>query len=156
MTRVVDREVRLSASPEAVWRETQRPALLEYVASPLVRFRWIEPPERPEHWPDGGTVRVRSYLFGFLPMGERVLVFERIDDEAREIQTREHDPMIRRWDHLITVRDDGADGARYRDRIEIDAGLLTLPVWLFAQWFYWHRQRRWRRVAKSIPTEERA
>mgnify|MGYP001813401044 CR=1 FL=1 len=153
MTRVVDLEVHLTASSEAVWEEVQRPALLEEVAAPLVRFRWIEPEERLAHWPAGGTVRVRSYLFGILPMGERELVFERIDDERHEIQTRERDALIRRWDHLITVRDGGEGGARYRDRIEIDAGLLTLPVWLFAQWFYRHRQRRWRRVVERLAPE---
>jgi hypothetical protein len=36
------------------------------------------------------------------------------------------------------------------DEIEIEAGWLTFFVWLFAQWFYRHRQRKWRNVARRL------
>ena len=40
--------------------------------------------------------------------------------------------------------------ARRLIEIVIEAGPLTLLVWLFANWFYRHRQRRWRRVARRL------
>jgi hypothetical protein len=40
------------------------------------------------------------------------------------------------------------DQSIYSDVIDIDAGRLTVSVW--ATWFYRHRQRRWRALAKSL------
>jgi hypothetical protein len=67
-----------------------------------------------------------------------------------EIQTRERDPLIQIWDHLIAVKPASGGHTRYSDTVAIDAGIFTLPVWLFAHWFYRHRQRRWRRVAARL------
>jgi len=38
---------------------------------------------------------------------------------------------------------------RYIDDVEIHAGPLTVPAWLFAQLFYLHRQRRLSRVVAA-------
>ncbi len=38
-------------------------------------------------------------------------------------------------------------GTLYRDRVEIDAGLLTPVVAALARVFYRHRQGRWRALA---------
>jgi hypothetical protein len=78
------------------------------------------------------------------------LHFERIDHRNFEIHTRESNPLISRWDHLISIQSAGEDQSIYRDTINIDAGGLTFAVWLWAGWFYRHRQRRWRKVAKSL------
>jgi len=37
----------------------------------------------------------------------------------------------------------------YTDEIEIQAGWLTPGIWLFAQLFYRHRQRRWKALLRS-------
>jgi hypothetical protein len=31
------------------------------------------------------------------------LHFEKIDQKNYEIQSREHDPLIARWDHLVSI-----------------------------------------------------
>jgi len=36
-----------------------------------------------------------------------------------------------------------------RDRVANNAGILTPCIWLFAQLFYRHRQRRWRQLVKG-------
>jgi hypothetical protein len=47
-----------------------------------------------------------------------------------------------------------ADGnALYMDRIEIEAGVMTLPVWLFANVFYRYRQMKWRKLLRSLKGE---
>jgi hypothetical protein len=40
-------------------------------------------------------------------------------------------------------------GTLYRDQVTIQAGMFTPFIWLFAQLFYRHRQRRWRQLART-------
>ena len=42
-----------------------------------------------------------------------------------QIQSREHDPMIARWDHLVWIKPLDDTRSIYRDTIDIDAGSLT-------------------------------
>ena len=147
--RVVVQSV-LSCPLESVWNEVQTTRLLVEVAAPLVAIRPLPGAQLPERWHEGETVKVRSYLFGIIPLGTRVVLFERIDPAAREMQTRESDPLIQRWDHIISLRPRGNGCCRNRDEIEIQAGWLTAVVWVFAQLFYRHRQRRWKAVAKRL------
>ena len=142
----------LDCPPEKVWDEVQKSSLLLEVTRPLVRLMPADTTAFPERWSQGTLCLCRCYLFGFLPLGMHKIFFERIDPSRREIGTRESDPLIRRWDHVVRVEPADGGRTRYSDDIDIDAGVLTLPVWLFARWFYGHRQRRWRRVARRLVT----
>jgi hypothetical protein len=146
----------LACSPEKVWEEVQRPALHREIVRPLFRFVPADPPQFPERWLEGATMHFKGYLFGIIPLGTHTIFLERIDAAAREIQSRESEPLVRRWDHLVRVRPSGDRQVLYSDEILIDAGWLTPFVWLFAQWFYRHRQRRWRRVARRLSAAEPA
>jgi hypothetical protein len=88
--------------------------------------------------------------FGVIPIGIHTLHFEKIDHNNYEIQSRERDPLIARWDHLVSVKplDDGR--SVFRDTIDIDASSRTFLVWAWANLFYRHRQRRWRVLAKTM------
>jgi hypothetical protein len=90
------------------------------------------------------------FVFGVIPIGVRTLHFEKIDQKNYEIQSREHDPLIARWDHLVSIEPLADAQSIYRDTIDIDAGSLTFVVWAWANWFYRHRQRRWRALAKTL------
>lgn len=140
----------LPCSADDAWHEVQKPSLLIHVAWPLVTFQPVSPERLPERWVQGGTVLLHSRLLGIIPFGVRTLYFERVDNKCREIQTRERDALIPRWDHLIRVQSESADATRYLDEIEIEAGIFTLPVYVFAQCFYRHRQRRWKAVARRL------
>jgi hypothetical protein len=140
----------LPCHADAAWSAVQTSALLEEICAPLIYFRAEPGTEIPERWSPGGANRLQPRMFGFLPLATRVLNWERIDQTAREIQTREHDAMIRRWDHRIHVEPAGDGSCRYTDDVQIEAGVLTPLVWLYAQWFYRHRQKRWQRVAKRL------
>lgn len=148
-------ETVLDCPPEQVWDEVQRSALLLEVTRPLVRIVPIDAPLFPERWKEGTTVRCRSYLFGVVPLGTRTILFERIDPAVREIQSRESDPLIRRWDHLVRIRSVDEGRTHYSDEIIIEAGWATIFVGLFVQWFYRHRQRRWRKVACRLVAAKR-
>ena len=141
----------LPCPAERAWDEVCTSRLLCEVAAPVMTFRPVDGDELPEVWPEGRAVTVRCKLFGVLPIGGvHSILLERIDPEAREIQSRESDPLIRRWDHLISIEDLPDGRCLYRDEIDIEAGPLTAAVWLFAQGFYRHRQRRWQRVARRL------
>src|SRR6266852_2598499 len=99
----------LDCPAEKIWDEVQKSSLLLEVIHPLARIVPVDAPQFPERWIEGATVRCRLYLFGIIPVGTRSILFERIDQAAQEIQTRERDPLIPRWDHRIRVKpaDDG-------------------------------------------------
>ena len=136
---------------DRAWDAVQTNALLTEICRPLIGLKPGGGAARiPDRWSVGPAVGLRTYLLMFIPMGTRWLQWERIDHEAREMQSREHDPLIRKWDHRIHVEPLAEGRCRYTDDIEIDAGVLTLPVWAFAQLFYRHRQRRWQAVARRL------
>jgi hypothetical protein len=136
--------------PEMVWAEVQTPRLLLEVIRPLLRFVPPRGTQFPANWKAGQTFFGRTYVLSLLPFGLHSILIERVDAKQREIQSRERDRWIRRWDHLISVRETEDGRTRYSDEIEIQAGVLTPLVWLFAQVFYRHRQRRWRRVVQRL------
>ena len=90
------------------------------------------------------------FIFGVVPMGVHSVHLEKIDQTKYEIQSREHDPRVAQWDHLISIKPLDESRSIYRDTIEINAGILTIVVWAWANWFYRHRQRRWRALAKTL------
>jgi hypothetical protein len=141
---------RLDCPPEKVWHAVQTSSLFLEIIRPLVKVVPVDSPNFPPHWQEGTTVRCKSYLFGLIPLGIHTLYMERIDPGAREIQSREHDSLIAKWDHLVRVAETDDGLTLYCDEIEIEAGYLTVLVWLFAAWFYRHRQRNWRRIAKQL------
>lgn len=142
---IVEVACTLDCPPERAWRELQRPALLRWVAAPLLRFRPLEPPAFPERWLAGEHL-VRLELFGLVPLGRQVIGIEILDARGPVYRLRDNGRgrLARTWDHLITLEPLPGGRTRYRDRVVVEAGILTPFVWLFAQLFYRHRQRRWR------------
>ena len=140
----------LPCNADIAWATVQTSSLLQEVAAPLVSIRPLPGERLPEHWRAGSTIRCRVFLFGMIPTGIHTIIAERIDPAAREIQSRESDPLVAQWDHLIRVHPVSENSCRYSDELEIEAGWLTPLVWLFAAGFYRHRQRRWQGVAKRL------
>ena len=60
--------------------------------------------------------------------------------------------LIKVWDHQIRL-EDYYGMTRYTDEVEVHAGLLTGPAWLFAYAYYTHRQRRLNRLVAWFPRE---
>jgi hypothetical protein len=149
----VDVQTRISMTPEDVWQRVMIPELLIHIAAPLVRFRLVHS-DGPAQWADGSRHLVSIRLFGFLPFGDQWIVPSRHVDNAapwpKKLRDNGYSALIKTWDHWITVEPDGEGGTCYRDEVEVKAGLLTPLVWVFAQIFYRHRQRRWRALAYDI------
>ncbi len=105
---------------------------------------------RQDDWREGETVVGWVFLFGFLPFSRHHLHVARIDDATRTLSSREHGGMISIWNHDIEVVPIDQKTCHYRDRIEIEAGIATSLIVLYARWFYRMRQRRWRAVAREL------
>jgi hypothetical protein len=140
----------LDCCADQVWATVQTSSLLLDVIRPVVTMQPVGAEVFPERWTEGTSVRCRVCLFGVLPLGVHRLDLERIDQGGRQIQSRESDAIVRRWDHLIRMQEISGGRTHYSDEIEIDAGILTPVVWLFAAGFYRHRQRRWRTIARRL------
>jgi len=122
--------------------------LLQYVAHPLVSFSAVTGTSFPETWTEG-THWVALKLFGFLPFGRQAIVISKPSlPGGFAIRDAGHSALIPVWDHLITI-EPNQDGVLYRDRVEVSARFLTPLIWIFAQIFYRHRQRRWLRLAAN-------
>jgi len=139
----------LEAPTDRIWAEVQKPKLLHFVAHPLLRFRPVNPDQFPARWETSDYI-VSMRLMGFIPLGHQTISISHPNgpNGTRQIRDSGHSALIQRWDHVITLEPEGK-GTRYTDHVTIEAGLLTLPVTMFAKSFYAHRQRRWRLLVAS-------
>jgi len=62
----------------------------------------------------------------------------------------EHVPV---WNHDITMIPVDGNHTKYTDQVEIRAGWKTPFIWLWANAFYAHRQRKWLRLLKEERSE---
>ena len=69
-----------------------------------------------------------AYIVRFAPEG------------IRSREANEHVPV---WNHDIIMAPVDANHTEYTDRVEIWAGWKTAFIWVWANAFYAHRQRRW-------------
>jgi hypothetical protein len=137
----------LRCPPGRLSEELARPALFLHVTAPLLVFQPVEPTSLPPRWTPG-VFRFRLRVGGRLPLGEHTVDAREVHTfraDSTEPQRVWHDAgysgLIRSWDHKIIIEAvDG--GTRYADEVDIHAGPLTVPAWLFANVFYRHRQRR--------------
>lgn len=143
----------LDAPVERIWAELRTTRSLNCVAAPLIAFDPIDPVTMPAHWGDGRYLVSMRFL-GSIPIGHQWIVTStpQREDHARgvfRLRDNATGDIAKVWDHLIVIeaRTDGRTA--YRDEVEVKVGVLTLGVWLFAHWFYRHRQERWRRLVQQ-------
>ncbi len=149
----VSRSTRIDLPPATVWAKVQTAPLLQHIAWPMVRFIPVGENSLDAFRP-GGRYQVKLRLFGFIPFGTQWIVTSLHEPETGEWPKRLRDngysALISKWDHWITIAPDADGGTHYNDDVEISAGILTPFIWAFAQIFYWHRQRRWRWLARTL------
>lgn len=49
----------------------------------------------------------------------------------------------------MTLKKIDEETTLYSDEVEVQAGLLTIFVWVFAWFFYKHRQKRWAQLVAN-------
>jgi hypothetical protein len=138
----------LKAPLQQVAEHTAKPALLAYVAAPLLQFQPVNPAQWPEQWADGGQYRIHLWQFGFIPLGWQIIRTHIVSAQADHFVFRDRGlgMLARTWDHTITLLKTSDTTTLYSDSIEIKAGLLTPFVVSFAAIFYRWRQHRWHRL----------
>lgn len=145
---VVDRSTLLAAPASAVWAAVKTPDAFRRVTRGLLAMPAIG--GRTDEWREGETVVGWVFVFGVVPFSRYRLHVASIDESTRTLRSRESGGLVRTWNHDITVVAAGDRQCVYRDRIEIDAGIFTPVVGMFARWFYRMRQRRWRALAAEL------
>ena len=73
------------------------------------------------------------------------------------VSSREGNEHVPVWNHDITLIPLDGNHTKYTDRVEIRAGWKTPFIWLWANAFYAHRQRKWihllKNAAEAVPCE---
>lgn len=144
---MVERSTVLEASADVVWAAVKTPAAFRTVTRRLLTMPVIR--QRQDDWREGETVLGWVFLFGVLPFSRHHLHIARIDESTRTLSSREFGGLITTWYHDIEVAPIDSTTCRYRDRIEIEAGITTPVIVMYARWFYRMRQRRWRVLVKG-------
>jgi len=123
--------------------------LMEHASWPLIMFTPLDPPALPAIW-EPGNYRVQMRSLWVIPLGSQTIAVSFPPSSPGQVLVRDNGfgQLVRRWDHLITL-DATTDGiqSRYTDQVDIDAGVLTIPVWAWANLWYRWRQHRMRRLA---------
>ena len=142
---IVQKTSVLPAGRDAVFQKLQKLETLQYIAWPFATFEPVD--NAVPTWTVGGTFSYRFRLFGVIPFGTHTIHILRFDPESiRSREANEHVPV---WNHDIIMEPVGANRTEYTDRVEIRAGWKTAFIWVWANAFYAHRQRRWVRLLRD-------
>ncbi|PSP42254.1 hypothetical protein BRC68_12105 [Halobacteriales archaeon QH_6_64_20] len=145
----------LDCSPERVWTLTLSTAPLNRLTAPLLVFEPIDPDPLPTVWADGGRYLVRLWALGVVPLGTHrietsVTRFDATPGERTYcLRDDGHGDLAGRWDHRMTVEEQWDGRTRYTDDVRIEAGVLTVFLWLGAHVLYRYRQYRLRDALMS-------
>lgn len=151
---VVSITTKLPLSADEAWQTLTRKSTFLYITRGMVGYSGAEA------WPERlfcprASIVMKLRLFHFLPPTPHFVEIVRVDEDARQVETRESGGIVRIWKHHMQVEAIHSNLCRYTDRIEIQAGLLTPAVWLFAILFYRYRQMRWRMHVQTILQSQR-
>ena len=145
---IVQKSSLFPASKETVFRKLQRLETLQTVAKPYASFEPIG--DTVSTWAVGVTSAYRFPLFGVIPYGTHTIHILRFDPDG--VSSREANEHVPVWNHEIRLIEKDESHTMYTDRVEIHAGWKTPFIWLWANAFYAHRQRKWIQLLKQEET----
>ncbi len=147
----------LDCPADAAWEALHSPAVFRAVSGPITTAESLEPGGFPDRWVDTEH-RVRLRMLDVLPMGSQLI---RLRDETLPDGTRiVHDEggpltgamrIVSSWHHQMAISADDISSearTRFRDTLEIGAGVLTPVAWL-GFWVFW--QLRARKIRQLAP-----
>lgn len=141
----------LNAPAESVWLLVTQSNTLKFVTKGFMGFRSVSG-SFPEYWKDGDTQEMRILLFGFIPGWLHKITFKEISAAKMQLLTHESGGVVTVWNHLISITETTDTGCRYNDIVEINAGIFTPFIWLYAHAFYRYRQLRWKNLVRRYVT----
>jgi len=141
-------ETIMDTTPEKLWEEIAKPSSLQYVAAPILYFHPINGTDLNSKWEINKEYNLRLYFLKVIPFGFHKIIIKNF--LKNEIVSNESGLLAKVWNHTIKFNAINSNQIAYTDIIEIKAGFLTVFVWLFAYFFYRHRQRKWKKFLTDI------
>lgn len=135
---------------EELWKRIIEPKSLQFVAAPILRFVPLIEGALNGEWVIGRTYELKLYFLRIIPFGYHHITIVTIDRESNTIVSNESGTLVPVWHHTIRFGRCGQNKISYTDEIEIEVGWLKIPIWVFAQLFYRHRQRRWKLLLAKV------
>lgn len=135
-------KTQLNIPADKAWNLVKQSKTLVYVCKGLLGFDGSD--LFPRQWREGDTINTRLKLFGMIPAWKHSLRFILISDESMVIFTEEKGGVVQRWNHEIKFEVNSKSSCFYTDTVEINAGIFSPFIWIFANILYRYRQRRWK------------
>lgn len=130
---------RYSYSPDKLWDIATRYDALGEISGRAVSFRGLPTGELKE----GQSVDASISLLGLLPRQQyHIRIIER-DDKKMILRSSEHGAGVKFWRHTVLILK-SCGGSLLVDTVEVEAGWLTIPAALWANFLY--RKRHWPRL----------
>lgn len=145
--RTIEIETDLPTDADRVWRAMQHPASFTYVCRGLLGIPALAGRTDPMREGEAGTGWL--LLFHVIPLSHHTIELVEVDETTRTLRSREHGGMLRVWNHTLHVEPVDDHTCRYRDTVELDAGILTAAVAAVGVRIYRYRQRRWRKLVRK-------
>lgn len=134
------------AAKDEIFRRLQKLKTLQYIAHPYATFKSVDDTEELT-WQEDSAFAFHFKLFALIPFGVHTIKVIQFDIE-KGIYTQEGNKHVPIWNHKIILEKINENTTKYTDIVEIQAGWKTLFVYLWANSFYAHRQRKWKRLLK--------
>ena len=135
------------AAKDEIFRRLQKLKTLQYIAHPYATFKSVDDTEELT-WQEDSAFAFHFKLFALIPFGVHTIKVIQFDIE-KGIYTQEGNKHVPVWNHKIILEKIDENTTKYTDIVEIQAGWKTLFVYLWANCFYAHRQRKWKRLLKG-------
>ncbi len=130
------------AGRDTVFAKLQEISTLRYICEPLAKFTSLD---ECRIWAAGTRFMFNLYVMG-IGFGVHTIDVDTFD--IKRISTREHNKSVPVWNHVITLEEQSSGHTTYTDIVEVRAGWKTVFIWLWANVFYRHRQRKWRKLLR--------
>lgn len=135
-------------SADAAWKALKKRDTFLFITRGFLGFTGAK--NWPEKFYEGLVIDTRFIFFHIFPAWKHKLHVVKIDDVNKELYSNEHGGPIKIWNHLIKIVPETDRRCKYTDQVEIQAGLLTLFVWIYAHVFYRYRHYRWKKLILSL------
>jgi hypothetical protein len=140
---------KLNNSIEKIWDKLLNIETLIEICKPMARFNSITN-EKILKWETNKEYAFKLFISGFIPFGKHYIVLEILDKESKIILSKEHNAIVKIWNHKILLEYEEGNITKYTDEVIIYAGILTLFVAIWAKAFYKHRQKKWEKISKIL------
>ncbi len=141
---IVNKTSIFPSAKKVIFKKLLELETLQYIAFPYATFTPLDV-DSSFKWGVGTTSSYKFKLFGFIPMGIHKIKIERFD-ETTGVSSKEGNKFVPVWNHEIFLEEIDKTHTKYTDKVTIKAGWKTFFVWLWANAFYAHRQRKWKKL----------